>query len=216
MGAATRCSGIPQESTSLWAAGASAVTAPRTASGTPLHAEGGSSPSPTNHVRSASTRRRAYRPHTYCNTVRVRGEAAFAAAQNLSSTIRSPNAAAVACTRSDSCFIHTSKVLCPVLCSDAIRAPSSPTSRDSRIAKSHQSTRGLCSPPSGAEVAGFAILICPLATRAMSSLATFCMRTRLSPSAVIPACANPMSWPNLLTERYPCPPHRSRATVAAS
>lgn len=33
------------------------------------------------------------------------------------------------------------------------------------------------------------------------SLATFCMSTRLSPSAVMPAWANPMIAPNLLTLR---------------
>ncbi len=33
------------------------------------------------------------------------------------------------------------------------------------------------------------------------------------PSAVIPACAEPIPAPNLLMERYPAPPHRSRQTV---
>ena len=48
------------------------------------------------------------------------------------------------------------------------------------------------------------------------SLLTFCISTELSPSAVIPACANPMTDPKRLTERYPCPPQRSRAAVPLS
>merc|ERR1719427_68854 len=45
------------------------------------------------------------------------------------------------------------------------------------------------------------------------SLATFCMRTELSPSAVIAAWADPKNDPNLLHDRYPYPPHLSLVTV---
>ena len=48
------------------------------------------------------------------------------------------------------------------------------------------------------------------------SLATFCMSTLLSPSAVIPEWANAIPSPNLFTDRYPCPPHLSTHWAAMS
>ena len=44
-------------------------------------------------------------------------------------------------------------------------------------------------------------------------LLTFVNSTRLSPSAVIPACEKFMIWPNLLQLRKPAPPQRSRQVV---
>merc|ERR1719402_924293 len=48
------------------------------------------------------------------------------------------------------------------------------------------------------------------------SLAVFIIRTELSPSAVIAAWASPRNVPNLLHDRYPCPPHLSLHTDTVS
>mmetsp|Transcript_3167 Transcript_3167/g.6937 ORF Transcript_3167/g.6937 Transcript_3167/m.6937 type:complete len:204 (-) Transcript_3167:1606-2217(-) len=111
IGAATRWSGMPNDSTTACALGPSTPTAARTAAGTALPARGGSTSSPMNQGRSASTTRSAYSRVICCSTSRRSADTpgAAAALMHASSTSRSANACAVPCTRSLCAFIHSSK-----------------------------------------------------------------------------------------------------------
>mmetsp|Transcript_1490 Transcript_1490/g.3510 ORF Transcript_1490/g.3510 Transcript_1490/m.3510 type:complete len:200 (+) Transcript_1490:285-884(+) len=120
---------------------------------------------------------------------------------------------AVSCTASLSWSIHTSKSGVPPMIFSFMR-PASPSRLRLYFALSSANsdavvTAGSCARPSSMS-ASSGIASFPFAYRARSSLHTFCMRTELSPSAVMPAWLPPMASPKRLIERYPCPPHRSR------
>mmetsp|Transcript_38027 Transcript_38027/g.95268 ORF Transcript_38027/g.95268 Transcript_38027/m.95268 type:complete len:200 (+) Transcript_38027:1111-1710(+) len=110
----------------------------------------------------------------------------------------SAKASASSCTSRASCRIHTSKIcpeLPPVL---SIDAPSARPFITSRFASSRDTLTGPSPAPVSASPFRF---FQPFCTPSSSSLATFCHSTRLSPSAVMPACAPVMASPKRLQAR---------------
>mmetsp|Transcript_19803 Transcript_19803/g.50265 ORF Transcript_19803/g.50265 Transcript_19803/m.50265 type:complete len:217 (+) Transcript_19803:510-1160(+) len=216
MGAASRWSGIPKPSTMRCAEGPSAMTDARTASGMAVDACSGSSACPMYQARSRSTQASPYTtPHAVTTFARageggasLLGTRAPSDATTASITSRSAYASAAACTVSLCRFIHSSKN--PAF-APAMALPSASNARASRTASSARSACSASSPvPEVITASGGTGAACAEPQRSLylghdampsSSLATFCISTLLSPSAVMPACAKPSSVPKRFTLR---------------